>query len=84
MYECVLILFLFYVNFSNNYFKDVLLQWQQKYCFNDDSYPYKNGTHLGKKSPFEHDVIEVIGTRPAINTSFSPMGIKKEFPHAGQ
>ena len=55
-------------------FKDVQIQWQQKYGFDDSSYCYKNCTQHGKKSPVGDDEIKIVGNRPEINRNFSPIG----------
>ena len=46
----------------------------KKKSFNSESYSYKNINEHRNKSPVEDEEIRIIGTNPAISTSFSPIG----------
>ena len=59
--------------------KDVKLQKQQKYEFNNESSSYKKITQHRKKSPVEYKESEIIGTRPATSRNVSPIGRTTEF-----
>ena len=56
----------------------------KKYKYNNASYSYYKSNKPGKKSPVEDDEIEIVGTRPAFNGNFSPIGRDIIFPQGGQ
>ena len=43
----------------------------KNYRYSDASYSYNNINQLGKRSQVEYDGIEIVGTRPELNTIYS-------------
>ena len=56
----------------------------KNYRYNDASYSYNKSNNPEKKSPVEDDEIEIVGTRPAFNRKFSPIGRDIVSPQFGQ
>ena len=82
-YDYVLVPSLLHYTFTKTIiFKDVQQQQQQqqKIAFNSASYSPKKIIEHDKISPVEDKEIKIIGTRPEISRTFSPIVINIEIP----
>ena len=56
----------------------------KKYGINNVSYSFKKINYHGKKLPVEYDDIKIIGIRPSISRTFSPIDRQIKFSQSGK